>query len=154
MIQCHEFSVNLTSSQHIILKVNQAEERQRDMSQQAGAGQGAGRSGGCRPRYILKGGRMDLTTGTKPYKSALSEIAQDTFNTGHNKFAAQFKQLQKNIANYLQHTSVAKGYLVAQTVRTGKQQTINLPLPVDPNAPDKADLEIIRAEEVKLVAKR
>ncbi len=37
---------------------------------------------------------------------------------------------------------------------TGKQQTINLSLPLDPNAPDKADLEIIRAEEVKLVAKR
>jgi hypothetical protein len=63
-------------------------------------------------------------------------------------------QLQKNIANYLQHTLVAKGYLVAHTVQTGKQQTINLPLPVDPNAPDKANLEIIQAEEVKLVAKR
>jgi hypothetical protein len=31
---------------------------------------------------------------------------------------------------------------------------INLLLPGDPNAPDKADLEIIQAEEVKLVAKR
>jgi hypothetical protein len=49
---------------------------------------------------------------------------------------------------------VAKGYLVAQTVQTRKQQTINLPPPVDPNAPDKANLEIIQAEEVKLVAKR
>jgi hypothetical protein len=39
-------------------------------------------------------------------------------------------------------------------VQTGKQQTINLPPPVDPNAPDKADLKIIQAEEVKLVAKR
>ena len=79
---------------------------------------------------------MDLTTGTKPYKPALSEIAQDTFNTGHNKFAAQFTQLQKNIANHLQRILVAKGYLVAQTVRTRKQQRNNLPLPVDPNVPE------------------
>jgi hypothetical protein len=97
---------------------------------------------------------LDLMAGMKSYKSAIAEIAQDTFNTGHNKFAAQFTQLQKNIANHLQRILVAKGYLVAQTVQTGKQQTIDLPLPVDPNAPDKANLEIIQAEEVKLVAKR
>jgi hypothetical protein len=67
-------------------------------SKQAGAGQGARRSSGRRLRYILKGGRMDLMAGTKPYKSAIAEIAQGTFNTGHNKFAAQFTQLRKNIA--------------------------------------------------------
>ena len=33
-------------------------------------------------------------------------------------------------------------------------QTIALPSPVDPNAPDKADLDVIRTEEVKTVAKR
>ncbi len=93
MIHCHAFSINLTSSKHITLKVNQAEECQRDMSQQARAGQGARRSSRCRPRYILKGGRMDLTAGTKPYKSAIAEIAQDMFNTCHNKFAAQSTQL-------------------------------------------------------------
>ncbi len=86
---------------------------------------------------------MDLTARMKPYKSAIAEIAQDMFNTDHNKFAAQFMRLQKNLANYLQRTLVAKGYLVAQSVQTGKQQMINLPLPVDPNAPDKANLEII-----------
>jgi hypothetical protein len=48
----------------------------------------------------------------------------------------------------------SKGYLVAQTVQTRKQQTLSLPPPVDPNAPDKANLEIIQAEEVKSVAKR
>jgi hypothetical protein len=92
MIQRHVFSINLVSSQHIILKVNQAEEGQRDMSQQAGAGQGAGRSGRCRLRYILKGRRIDLTAETKPYKTAIAEIAHDTFKMGHNKFAAQFTQ--------------------------------------------------------------
>ncbi len=97
---------------------------------------------------------MDLTARTKPYKSAIAEIAPDTFNTGHNKFVAQFTQLRKDIVNYLQCLSVVDGYLVAQIVWTGKQQTINLPLPVDPNAPYKADLEIIQVEEGKLVAKR
>jgi hypothetical protein len=81
--------------------------------------------------------------GTKPYKSAIAEIAQDTFNMGHNKFAAQFRQLCKNIVNYLQCLPVAEGYLVAQTVQTGKQQSINLPPPMDQNALDKADLKII-----------
>jgi hypothetical protein len=113
------------------------------MSQQARAGQGAGHGGGHRPRYILKGGRVELTAGTKPYKSAIAKIAQDTFNMGHNKFAAQFTQSRKIIANYLQRSLVAEGYLVAQMVQTGKQQTINLLPLVDPNAPDKANLEII-----------
>ncbi len=124
------------------------------MSQQAGAGRGAGCSSGCRPRYILKGGGVDLTAGTKPYKSAIAEITQDTFNMGHNKFAAQFMHLCKNIVNCLQRSLVAKGYLAAQMVQTRKQQTMNLLPPVDPNAPDRADLKIIQAEEVKSVAKR
>ncbi len=38
---------------------------------------------------------------TKGFKSAISKIAQDTFNTGQNKFAAQFTQSRKNVANYL-----------------------------------------------------
>jgi hypothetical protein len=52
----------------------------------------------------------------KPHKLAKSEIANDTFNTSHNKFAAQFTELQKNIANYLQWSLAAEGYLVAETV--------------------------------------
>ena len=47
-----------------------------------------------------------------------------------------------------------EGYLVAETVRTGKQQMIDLPPPIDGNDPDADDLEIVRAEEVKSVAKR
>ncbi len=45
-----------------------------------------------------------------------------------------------------------EGYLVAETVRTGKEQIIELPLTVDENAADAEDLKIIRAEEVKSVA--
>jgi hypothetical protein len=56
--------------------------------------------------------------------------------------------------NYLQRTSVEEGYLVAETVQTGKQQIIPLPPPINLNAEDKADLEIIRAKDVKTIAKR
>jgi hypothetical protein len=56
------------------------------------------------------------------------------FNMGQNKFAAQFTQLQKNIANYLQRT-YNEGYLVAHTMQTGEVQTIKLPAPVDVISP-------------------
>jgi hypothetical protein len=69
-------------------------------------------------------------------------------------FVVQFTESQKNIANYLQRSSAAEGYLVAETVQTGKKQTIKLPAAVDKNAPDKEDLDIIRNEEIKSVAKR
>jgi hypothetical protein len=91
---------------------------------------------------------------TKGCKSAISEIAQDTFNMDQNKFAAQFTQSCKSLANYLQRTSASEGYLVAKTVRSGREQTIALPDAVDTNAPDAANLTIIRAKEVKTIAKR
>jgi len=47
-----------------------------------------------------------------------------------------------------------ESYLVAKTIRTGTAQTIALPPPVNTNAPDKADIEVIRVEVVKSVAKR
>ena len=53
------------------------------------------------------------------------------------------------MSNYLQHTSAYEGYLIAETVRTGKKQIIELP-----PAMDAKDQTIIRAEEVKTVAKR
>jgi hypothetical protein len=76
------------------------------------------------------------------------------FNTGHNKFAAQFLQLRKNVANYLQGFSTAEVYLVAEMVHTGRKQMIERPAAVDENAPNMADLAVIRTEEVKLVAKQ
>jgi hypothetical protein len=95
------------------------------MSQQAAAGHGVGRRGGSGPRYFCpQGGGGELTKG---FKSGISEIAQDTFNTGQNKFAAQFTQLRKNVTNYLQRTASSEGYLVAKTVRMGKKQLITLP---------------------------
>jgi hypothetical protein len=44
--------------------------------------------------------------------------------------------------------------LVAETVHTSKKQIIKLLPAVDPNTPDADDLNIIRSEEVKSVAKR
>jgi hypothetical protein len=99
------------------------------MGQQAAAGRGAlmGRGGGRETRHL----KFHPRTGesTKGYKSAISEIAMDTFNTGQNKFAAQFTQSRKNVTNYLQRTLANEGYLVAETVRTGRQQIIELPPP-------------------------
>jgi hypothetical protein len=122
------------------------------MSQQAAAGQGAGSGGRRKPKHYPRGGGIEASA--KAYKSSITEIANDTFNTGQNKFAAQFTQSCKNVANYLQHTSTAEGYLVAERVRTGKKQIIELPPAVDPNAPEVDNLNIIRVEEVKSVAKR
>ena len=44
--------------------------------------------------------------------------------------------------------------MVAQTIRTGVLQTIDLPPPVPANDPDADDLVIVREEVVRAVAKR
>jgi hypothetical protein len=80
---------------------------------------------------------------SKGFKSTISKIANNKFDTGKNHFAAQFTQSRKNVANYLQRTVAEEGYLVAETVRTGKAQTIELPLPVNTSAPDAEDQNII-----------
>ena len=85
--------------------------------------------------------------------SPISEIRDDTFNTGQNKFVAQFSLLRKNVAIYLQRTIVDKGYLVALTVCTRVEQVIGLPPLVDPTSPTKGNDEDMRKEVVKSVAK-
>ena len=123
------------------------------MSQQAAAGRGAGRGRGRKPRYFPRKGGGNLGP-AKAYESPITEIAKYTFNTGENKFAAQFTDSRERVAGYIQRSGMDESYLVAETIRTGTAQTIALPGPVDANAPDKADLEIIRMEVVKSVAKR
>ena len=88
------------------------------------------------------------------FKSPIVEITSDTFNTGQRKFAAQFTQSRKNIAIYVQHSVGKEAYLVAQTIRTGVLQTINLPPPVPANDPEADDLIIIIEEVLRAVAKR
>jgi len=84
----------------------------------------------------------------------ISEIANDTFNTGQNQFTAQFTQSRKNVVNYLQRMASDEGYLVAETMRMGKLQTIVLPPPIDATASNAEDQEIIREEAVRAIAKR
>ena len=73
---------------------------------------------------------------------------------GQSKFAAQFTQSKKNIASYVQNSVGKEAYLVAQTIRTGVLQTINLPPPVPANDPESDDLIIVREEVVRAVPKR
>jgi hypothetical protein len=120
------------------------------MSQQATAGRGAGRGGGRRPKFIPRGGGVNSLS--KAFWSSTSGIEKWIFNTGQNKFAAHFMLSCEEVANYIQRTVADKGYLVAETIRTREEQSILLPAPVDPNNPDKTDLEAIRAEDIKNVA--
>jgi hypothetical protein len=76
---------------------------------------------------------------TKGFKSAISKIAHNTLNTGQNIFAAQFTQLQKNVTNYLQCRATLEGYSVAETVRAGRKQVIDLLSAIDPNNPELED---------------
>jgi hypothetical protein len=86
------------------------------MNQPTAPGRGAAPAGcgggGRKSRFFTQRGGEPA----KGYKSAIAEIAQDTFNTGQNKFAGQFTQSRKNVANYLQRMSASEGYLVAETV--------------------------------------
>ncbi len=126
----------------------------REMSQQAAAGRGAGRGGARKARYFRQKGGGNFTATVKAYESPITEIAKYTFNTGENKFAAQFTESRERVAGYVQRSGMDESYLVAETIRTGTAQKIDLPAAVDPNAPDKADLELICIEVVKSVAKR
>jgi hypothetical protein len=122
------------------------------MSQQAAAGQGAGRGGGRKPKFIPRGGGVESLS--KAFRLSISGIEKWTFNMGQNKFAAQFTLSCKEVVNYIQRTLADEGYLVAETIRTREEQSIPLPALVDPNDPDKMNLEAIWAEDVKNVTKR
>ncbi len=90
----------------------------------------------------------------KPFRSSTAGIEKWTFNTGQYKYAAQFTLHREEVANYIQRTLPDEGYLVAQTIKSGIEQTIALPPPVDQSDPDKDDLNAMQAEDVKAVAKR
>ena len=125
------------------------------MSQQVAAGRGGGHGNTRKPRYFpRRGGGGGAGATTKAYESPITKISKYTFNTGENKFAAQFTESRERVAGYVQRSEMEESYLVAETIRTGTVQTIALPTTVDPNKPEKADLELIRIEVVKSVAKR
>ncbi len=86
------------------------------MSQQAAAGRGAGRGGGRKPKFIPRGGGVKSLS--KAFRLSTSGIEKWTFNTGQNKFAAQFTPSREEVANYIQRTLADEGYLVAETIRS------------------------------------
>ena len=111
--------------------------------------------GGRGGRGCGGGGYIGRTTFVlKSFKSLILEITSDTFNTGQSKFAAQFTQSRKDIYSYVQRSVGKEAYLVAQTIRTGVLQRIDLPPPIPANDPEADDLIIIREEVVRAVAKR
>jgi hypothetical protein len=73
------------------------------MSQQAAAGQGAGRGGGRKPKFIPRGGGVESLS--KAFWSSTSGMEKWTFNTGQNKFALQFTLSCEEVANYIQCSS-------------------------------------------------
>ena len=76
----------------------------REMSQQAAAGRRAGRGGGRKPRYFPQRAGGNITATAKAYKLPITKIAKYTFNTGKNKFSAQFTELQERVAGYVQRS--------------------------------------------------
>ena len=99
------------------------------MSQQAVIGRGGG-GGGKRPqRYFPQGRGGGATAPNKAYESPIAETTKHTFSTGENKFAAKFTELRERVAGYIQRGGMEESYLVAETIRTGKTQTIMLPPP-------------------------
>ena len=132
------------------------------MSQQVDTGRGSlvrkegrGGCGGCGGRGCGGGGYRGQTPFIlKAFKSPIVEITSATFNTSQSKFAAQFTHSRKNIASYIQSSVGKESFLVAQTIRTGVLQTIDLPSPFSANDPDADKLTIVRVVVVKAVAKR
>ena len=76
------------------------------------------------------------------------------FQQGAKQVCSAVHAVFEEVANYIQCTLANVGYLVSETIRTGQEQSIPLPPPVDPNDPDKMDLEAIWVEDVKTMAKR
>ncbi len=56
---------------------------------------------GGRKDFFPEGGE-EAPRSSKVYESPIAEIAKHTFNTGENKFAAQFTESQERVAGYVQ----------------------------------------------------
>jgi hypothetical protein len=65
-----------------------------------------------------------------------------------------FTKSRKNVANYLQLVAADNGYLVAETIRMGKEQRSALSAPVVASVVDADDQRIICNEAIRAIAKR
>ena len=119
------------------------------MSQQLQAGR-TGRGGRVGQGRSGSRTRNNIAYPPKIYKSPITEIAYDTFNTGASKHAALFTKSRKNTANYTHRISLDEGFLVVQVIRMGAEQIIAMPAAADAN---DADAVIMRTEQVRVVAK-
>ena len=73
---------------------------------------------------------------------------------GPEQIRCPIHPIKKNIASYIQRSVGKEAYLVAQTIRTGVLQRIDLNPPFLANDPAADDLIIVREEVVRAVAKR
>ena len=124
------------------------------MSERESTGRGGGGRG--RGRYQQK--KSPYTYTPKSFVSPVAGIEHDTFNTGHPKFASQFKTSRRNVANFIQRSLSDEGHAVAKTIKTGEIQTIPRPAAV-PNttAEEKAaerDENILRDAMMAAIGKR
>ncbi len=71
------------------------------MSQQAATGCGAGLRGERKPKYFPQRGGGNITATAKVYDLPITKIGKYTFNTGENKFAAQFTESRERVAGYV-----------------------------------------------------
>ena len=62
--------------------------------------------------------------------------------------------IEEECCELLAMHGIGQGYLVTETVRMGKLQTIALPPPIDTSASDTEDQKIIHKEVVRAIAKR
>ena len=109
-----------------------------------GSAKGRGRAG--------RSGRRTTYDGPRAHKSNIAEIADDTFNTGHSRFVAQFSRSRENVANYIARRIGGKeGHLLALEVKTGQLQTVTLPAALAQNA--GADEQAVRAVLLNTAAK-
>ena len=102
------------------------------MSEKESTGHGGGGRG--RGRYQQK--KLSYTYTPKSFISPVAGIESDTFNTGHPKFASQFKTSRRNVANFIQMSLNDEGHVVVKTIKTGEIESIPRP-PAVPNGTDE-----------------
>ena len=119
-------------------------------------GAAAGRGGGGRGRGRYPQKRAYNPNTPRAFKSSVIGIEGDTFNTGHSKFASQFKTSRRNVANFVQRTLHDEGHLVARTIKTGTVQTIKDPDDLDSTltGTQLSDAKLKRDVKVQAISKR
>ena len=95
----------------------------------------------------------------KIYVSPVAGVENDTFNTGHSKFASQFKTSKRNVTNFVQWLLTYEVHIAAETIKTGKVQTIVLPpaIPEGTTDAEKAnarDDNIFKNVQISAIGKR